>query len=209
MLVLVAGCAGRSGVSLDPGGAAPATPTGIFASEDLAVDETELPPLSAEEEDVLLEAIQGLASPHFAVYTASAATVIGFGERALPILVRDAQAERTDFGVRSRAVPPVIHRILEEVPTPRLVAYLRWRSGDARRSAAIHLGERKEAGAVPHLLATLPPSPASLRLRYFEALREITAIPDRDPEDWEGASPELVEAWEEWWRGRNAPAAAP
>ncbi len=159
--------------------------------------------LTPEDEDAAWRAIDELTDPRFQVYTRAAARLIEFGESALPYLVAAGRTQRIDFGVPSSATSPVIHRILEQVASQRLVAYLRSPYEDLRNSAVRHLGERKEVGAVPHILAALPDADPSLRSKFFAALQAITAIPEVRPESLDEALPALIDRWREWWETRQ------
>ena len=193
------GCS--TGERLAPEASVPTStiPTG----EALPVDAHPIRPLEVEEIALVESAIVDLTSSDFGVYTRAATQLIEIGEPVVIALIDARNLQRIDFGVSSPAIEPVVHRILEDLASDRLVLYLGSPSKGARRSATIHLAARNEIGAVPHLLEKFPSSPRSLRARFFDALHELTGVPEDRPLSWEEGAEEHIEAWTTWWIARQ------
>jgi hypothetical protein len=168
------------------------------AGEALRVDSSRPEALDEATAIRVETSIAKLGSGDLVTYARAAARLIEIGEPAVPALIDAGALERVDFGISTPAVDPIVHRILEDLDSERLAAYLSSRSDAARRSAALHLAARGERGAVPLLLENLPASPRSLRARFFDALRELTGLPDRRPASWEESAEEHLGAWTAW-----------
>lgn len=151
----------------------------------------------------ILEALKNLGSPHFFVHTQAARYLVECGNQIIAVVVAHG-GTRTSQGVRTPVAPGVIRAVMRSQKSDQVLAHLDSPHRVVVIQAVKELGGRKpEEVRLQRLVDLLDHDDEGLSESAYEALRELTGLPDKEPADWRAERVKLARVYRDFIRARR------